>query len=127
MILLEEVLVYHTALIKKYGGSDGIRDDGLLLSALARPFITFDQQDLYPTPTGKAAAIFESMVINHPFLDGNKRIAFFLLRLILLDHDMDVAAGEDEKYDFTIAASMGKLDFDKIKAWIDSKLISIRP
>jgi len=67
------------------------------------------------------------MVINHPFLDGNKRIAFFLLRLILLDHDMDVAAGEDEKYDFTIAASMGKLDFDKIKAWIDSKLISIRP
>jgi len=127
MILLEEVLVYHTALIKKYGGSDGIRDDGLLLSALARPFMTFDQQDLYPTPTGKAAAIFESMVINHPFLDGNKRIAFFLLRLILLDHDMDVAAGEDEKYDFTIAASMGKLDFDKIKAWIDSKLISIRP
>jgi len=124
MILLEEVLVYHTALIKKYGGSDGIRDDGLLLSALARPFMTFD---LYPTPTGKAAAIFESMVINHPFLDGNKRIAFFLLRLILLDHDMDVAAGEDEKYDFTIAASMGKLDFDKIKAWIDSKLISIRP
>ena len=127
MILLEEVLVYHTALIKKYGGSDGIRDDGLLLSALARPFMTFDQQDLYPKPTGKAAAIFESMVINHPFLDGNKRIAFFLLRLILLDHDMDVAAGEDEKYDFTIAASMGKLDFDKIKAWIDSKLISIRP
>ena len=127
MILLEEVLVYNTALIKKYGGSDGIRDDGLLLSALARPFMTFDQQDLYPTPTGKAAAIFESMVINHPFLDGNKRIAFFLLRLILLDHDMDVAAGEDEKYDFTIAASMGKLDFDKIKAWIDSKLISIRP
>jgi death-on-curing protein len=125
VILLEEVLVYHTALIKKHGGDDGIRDEGLLLSALARPFMTFDQQDLYPTPSGKAAAIFESMVINHPFLDGNKRIAFFLLRLILLDYDIDILANEDEEYDFTIAASMGELDFDKIKGWIDSKLINI--
>ena len=125
MISLGEVLFYHTALIERYGGIDGVRDEGLLLSALARPFMTFDQQDLYPTPSGKAAAIFESMVINHPFLDGNKRIAFFLLRLILLDYDVDVSVIEDEKYDFTIAASMGELDFDKIKGWIDNKLIDI--
>ena len=125
MISLGEVLFYHTAFIERYGGIDGVRDEGSLLSALARPFMTFDQQDLYPTPNGKAAAIFESMVINHPFLDGNKRIAFFLLRLILLDYDVDVSVTEDEKYDFTIAASMGELDFDKIKAWIDSKLINI--
>jgi death-on-curing protein len=125
MIALEEVLVYHSALIEKYGGIDGIRDEGLLLSALARPFMTFDQQDLYPTPSGKAAAIFESMVINHPFLDGNKRIAFFLLCLILSDYDLDISANDSERYDFTIAASMGEIAFDQIKAWIDSKLISI--
>jgi len=125
MISLDEVQVYHTALIEKYGGANGVRDEGLLLSALARPFMTFDQLDLYPTPSGKAAAVFESMVINHPFLDGNKRIAFFLLRLILLDYDLDVLADEDEKYEFAIAASMGNLNFDRIKEWIEDKLISI--
>jgi death on curing protein len=123
MIELEIVLEFHSKLIEKYGGASGVRDEGLLLSALARPYMTFDQEDLYPTPVHKSAAIFESIVINHPFMDGNKRIAFLMLELILGDYDYDVLATEDEKYDMTIAASMGLLRFEEIMHWIESRLI----
>jgi death-on-curing protein len=112
----------HNTLINRYGGSKGLRDKGSLLAALARPYATFDQQDLYPTPIDKAAAIFESVIINHPFMDGNKRIAFALLRLTLLEYDVDITATQDEKYDMTIAASQGEIRFDEIKLWIESKI-----
>ena len=84
MIPIGEVEIIHNILIDRYGGSKGIRDIGLLESALARPFATFDDKDLYPHPVEKAAAILESVVINHPFVDGNKRIAYTLMRLLLL-------------------------------------------
>jgi death-on-curing protein len=112
----------HNTLINRYGGSKGLRDKGSLLAALARPYATFDQQDLYPTAVDKAAAIFESVIINHPFMDGNKRIAFALLRLTLLEYDTDIIATQNEKYEMTIAASQGELRFDDIKLWIESKI-----
>ncbi len=74
MISKEEVLRLHHLSIVKYGGSDGIRDEGLLESALARPYQTFGGNDLYQTIYEKAAAIMESVIINHPFVDGNKRM-----------------------------------------------------
>ncbi|HWZ03908.1 MAG TPA: type II toxin-antitoxin system death-on-curing family toxin [Mucilaginibacter sp.] len=123
MIDLNEVLDFHNELIEKHGGANGIRDKNLLLSALARPYMTFDQQELYPTPALKAAAIFESIVINHPFMDGNKRTAFLLLRLISQDYDYDISAGEDDKYEMTISASMGNLRFEGIVSWIEERLI----
>ena len=83
MIDLATVLSMHERAIDKYGGSKGIRDKGALLAALARPYATFDQKELYATPSEKAAAIFESIIINHPFLDSNKRLAYILLRFIL--------------------------------------------
>jgi death-on-curing protein len=123
MISRETALDIHNALIEQSGGSKGLRDEALLLSALARPFATFDQQYLYPSPAEKAAAILESVIINHPFIDGNKRIAYFLMRLILLESDLDIYASEDEKYDFTIAASKGEIRIDDITVWIREKLI----
>ncbi|MGZ3871782.1 MAG: type II toxin-antitoxin system death-on-curing family toxin [Mucilaginibacter sp.] len=95
----------------------------MLLAALARPYSSFDQQDLYPTAVEKAAAVFESLIINHPFIDGNKRIAYLLLRLTLLESDLDMAATQDEKYLMTIAASKGDIRIEEIKAWINDKLI----
>lgn len=82
MIELRDVLNIHNILIDKFGGSKGVRDQGSLESAINRPFATFDNQDLYPTPWDKAAAILESILINHPFVDGNKRTAYVLMRLI---------------------------------------------
>ena len=76
MISLEEVLKIHNILIEKFGGSPGIRNRELLESSIGRPFSTFDSIDLYPTPIDKGAAIIESIVKNHPFIDGNKRTGF---------------------------------------------------
>ena len=76
MITKEIVLRLHTLSIAQFGGSHGTRDEGLLESAIARPYQTFGGNDLYPTVFEKAAAIAESIVINHPFVDGNKRTGF---------------------------------------------------
>ena len=122
MISIKEVEIIHNILIDKFRGSKGIRDIGLLESALARPFATFDDNDLYPNPTEKASAILESIVINHPFIDGNKRTAYTLMRLILLENGLDIIASQESKYDLVISASTGKFRFDEIKNWIQSNL-----
>lgn len=122
MISIKEVEIIHNILIDKFRGSKGIRDIGLLESALARPFATFDDNDLYPNPTEKASAILESIVINHPFIDGNKRTAYTLMRLILLENGLDIFASQESKYDLVISASTGKFRFDEIKNWIQSNL-----
>lgn len=87
------------------GGSSGLRDEGLLLSALNRPFQTFDGEELYPSIIDKAAAIFESLIINHPFIDGNKRMAYTFMRVLLIEEGFELAASQDEKYNFVIEAS----------------------
>lgn len=74
MIDIQTVESIHNILIDKFGGSKGIRDIGALEASLARPYTTFDQKELYPTSIDKAAAVFESVIINYPFVDGNKRI-----------------------------------------------------
>ncbi len=75
----------HNILIDQFGGSKGVRDIRGLEAALARPFSTFDGNDLYDTVIDKAAALFESLIISHPFVDGNKRVSYVLMRLLLLD------------------------------------------
>src|ERR1700760_1587846 len=118
MIDLQEVEKYHNDLIDQFGGRKGIRDIAGFETALARPYMTFDQQDLYPTAEDRAAAIFESLIINHPFIDGNKRIAYLLMRLTLLENNLDIVASQEEKYEMTIAASKGEIGFDEIKQWL---------
>ena len=122
MIELQDVLNIHNILIDKFGGSKGVRDHGSLESAINRPFATFEQHDLYPTPSAKAAAILESILINHPFLDGNKRTAYVLMRLILMNYGFDIFAEQDDKYKMVISASTGDLRFDEIKQWIEIRL-----
>jgi len=83
MISFELVINLHGIIIDRLGGVHGIRDSKALESAIARPFMTFDQEDLYPSPIDKAAALIESMISNHPFVDGNKRIGYVLMRYFL--------------------------------------------
>jgi death-on-curing protein len=122
MIDINEVEKIHDILIDKFGGAKGIRDKGLLESSINRPFQTFDGQELYPNPVDKAAAIFESIITNHPFVDGNKRTAYVLMRLILKNHNVDINLGQSDKYDFVIKAASGQLRFDQIKTWINDNL-----
>lgn len=122
MIDLKEVLSIHAILIERFGGIVGVRDQGALEAAIHRPFATFDHQDLYPSAVDKAAALFESIIINHPFLDGNKRTAYVLMRLLLMNNGRDIEATEDDKYAMVISASTGKLRFEDIRSWIQKRL-----
>lgn len=122
MIDVEEVLAFHEKLIEQFGGTSGIRSIELLESAIHRPYQTFDSQELYPTAIEKAGAILESIVKNHPFIDGNKRTGYVLMRLTLMNSGKDILATEDEKYEFIIQIASGELEFEEIKAWIGSKI-----
>lgn len=122
MITIEEALHIHDILIDEFGGSTGLRDTKLLKSALARPEQTFDGKDLYPTPIEKAAAILESIVVNHPFIDGNKRTGYILFRLYLLKAGLDIVASQDDKYDLVISIADGSKNIDHIIAWSNEKV-----
>jgi len=119
MIPLKEVEHIHKLLINTFGGSHGVRDLSALLSALARPFQTFDNKELYPTPIDKAASLLESIVSNHPFIDGNKRTAYVLARLFLLQNRMDIKASQQDKYEFVMSIASGKMRFEEIVSWIE--------
>jgi death-on-curing protein len=122
MITFEEALHIHDVLIDEFGGSSGLRDTKLLKSALARPEQTFDGKDLYSSPIEKAAAILESIVVNHPFIDGNKRTGYTLFRLYLLKAGLDIVASQDEKYDLVISIADGTKNIDHIIAWSNEKV-----
>ncbi len=121
MIFIEDVLKIHHVLIEKFGGFPGVRDKELLESSVFRPFNTFDSEDLYPTPVDKSAAIIESIVKNHPFVDGNKRTGYTLMRLLLLNEGLEIEATENEKYDFVIKIAEGKSNYEEIRNWIQRK------
>jgi death-on-curing protein len=123
MIRVTEVLAIHDILIERFGGAKGVRDNAALESAINRPYQTFDGQELYPEAVDKAAAIFESIISNHPFVDGNKRTAYVLLRLLLKQDMLDIGATEDEKFEFVIRSAQGNLGLDGIKDWIKSRLV----
>ena len=122
MIDLKRANHIHNKLIDEFGGSKGIRDLGGLEAALHRPYATFDGNDLYPSAVEKASAIFESLIINHPFIDGNKRIAYVLMRLTLMENSFDIVASQDEKYKMTISASKGEIGFEEIKQWLTERI-----
>ena len=94
MISVKEAEEIHRILINTFGGSHGIRDLNGLASALARPFQSFGNQELYPTIILKATALLESLLINHPFIDGNKRTGYTLLRLFLFSNGLYIEASQ---------------------------------
>lgn len=123
MILLEDILNLHKYSIQKYGGSEGLRDLGLLESAIARPFQTFGGEDLYPSVFEKAAALGESLIINHPFIDGNKRTGAVAMAALLEDEGLVFSAEEKDFYNFVISISTGEKKFDEIVEWLKENTI----
>lgn len=123
MIGLEEALAIHEQVVAATGGSQGVRDQGGLESALARPYATFGGMDLYPAPIDKAASMLESIVKNHPFVDGNKRAGYTLMRLMLRTYDQDIEASDEDEYDLVIQVAIGQLDLDGIRRWLESRVV----
>ena len=122
MIQIEEVINIHEILIDKFGGSHGIRDRKALESAINSPFMTFDQKDLYPTPIEKASALIESLISNHPFIDGNKRIGYVIMRYFLLQNNLDIIATQNEKFDFVTNIAKGQKTYENICNWLTNKV-----
>ena len=118
MISIEQVLKIHRIAIEKFGGLDGVRDLGGLESSLARPFQTFAGEDLYSTIFKKAAAIGESIIMNHPFIDGNKRTGYLLMEALLRTEGYFIISSDDQLYDFVISISTGSISFEDIVDWL---------
>jgi len=86
--------------------------------------MTFDKNDLYPCKIEKAVALIESLISNHPFIDGNKRIGFVLMRYFLLENQTDIRATQSEKYDFVMKISKGQSNHKEISGWISEKSVT---
>lgn len=124
MIAKETLLKLHELSIIKYGGSMGIRDEGLMESAIARPYQSFGGEDLYPTVFEKAAAIAESIIINHPFIDGNKRTGYLAMLAILEEGRKDITVSNENIYQLVIDISMGVAKFELIVAWLKQNSVA---
>lgn len=107
-LTLDEVFAIHADQIERYGGSLGIRDRGLLDSALAMPEATYAGDELHPTLFEKAAAYLFHLVKNHPFVDGNKRIGLVVALAFLAMNDVEVEATEDELVALVLGVASGQ-------------------
>ena len=116
-ITRELVLEQHELMLRKYGGASGIRDEGLLASALALPEQSAFGEAMYPTPHDQAAAFTVSLVCNHPFIDGNKRTAIRVSAAWLFMNGYHRTATDDETYAFIVEVAEGKIDMDAAKVW----------
>ena len=114
----EQVVKIHSSLIAKTGGMDGIRDKNLLDSALKSPFQTFGGRELYQDIFDKAAQLCYSLVENHPFMDGNKRIGVHLTLLFLKLNNVNISYSQAELIDFGLGIASGKMDKGEIKDWL---------
>ncbi len=118
MLLLQDVMLVHDQVVKVHGGTSGIRDINGLESALARPYQTFGEEDLYPTCFEKAAAIGESIIMNHPFVDGNKRTGYVLMETLLRIDGYKINTTDEDLYEFVIKIATGEIRFDEIVVWL---------
>ena len=118
---LDEVLVLHERLIEKFGGAPGIRDRGLLESALYRP-----QSGYYEGLDQMAAALFESLLINHPFVDGNKRVAFFATDVFLRLNGWKLRVEARVAYAILMERFESQsCDFEHLLPWLRSSMTNL--
>ena len=114
-----QVLYLHKRVIEVSGGSQGVRDQGLLESAVFRPQASFGGQDLYPDLFSKAAALGHSIIKNHPFIDGNKRTGFEAMNLFLRINGHDIQATEEVAFRFVLkVATDPDCDAHRIAIWL---------
>ena len=114
----EQILFIHYRLVSETGGAHGLRDLGLLESAVERPRHTFGNEELYPDIFEKAAALMESLVNNHPFIDGNKRTRIACTVLFLRQNGITFSAKNSELEKFTLRVASSKIKPSEIAVWL---------
>lgn len=121
-LTVDEVLAIHARLIECFGGPPGIRDAGLLESALYRP-----RTGYYEDLAAMATALFESLLMNHPFIDGNKRVAFFATDVFLRLNGWKLKVDADEAHAFLIELlDRGECDFERLLPWVRTAAVRTR-
>jgi death-on-curing protein len=121
-LTLDEILHLQRLILTQSGGAEGVRDRGLLESAIAQPRMTFDGQDLYPTVMAKAAALGYSLISNHPFVDGNKRIGHAAMETFLLLNGWEISAHVDEQERLILLLASSKLTREELTEWLQSNV-----
>lgn len=123
LLSLPQVLRIQAAILQQSGGGTGLRDQGGLESALAQPEMTFGGEELYPTLVDKAAALCFSLVLNHPFVDGNKRIGHAVMEITLKINGYELNASDDEQEQVILDLASGLTDRETFTRWVRSKVI----
>jgi len=114
----QRILAIHDILVKRFGGSLGLRDKGLLESATGRPRASFGGQDLYPTIFEKSAALMHSLLKNHPFVDGNKRTALASTGIFLKLNGYKLKNTHEKELEFALSVENEGVSFEQIAAWL---------
>ena len=114
----EQVLLLHKQLIDATGGSAGIREEGLLDSALSNPFQSFDGEELYPSIQAKAAQLCFGLVKNHPMIDGNKRLGAHAMLVFLALNGCELFYGQAELSDMVLSLAAGEIGAGDVLQWI---------
>jgi len=116
----ETIIIFHEELINKIGGLHGVRDENLLDMSVNSPFQTFGGNDLYPTLIDKAAHFVYSLIKNHPFIDGNKRIGVTAMIAFLKSNNLDFSCTNEELVEFGLGLADGSYDASYAREWIKS-------
>jgi death-on-curing protein len=123
---LDEVLELHDMAIKQTGGAGGVRDLGALKSAMAQPYSAFGGQDLYPTLADKASALAFSLVRNHPFVDGNKRIGHAAMETFLILNGWELTADVAEQEGVILGVAASQIGREPFTEWVRAHLTEKR-
>ena len=123
-LTLGELIELHRRIIEQSGGADGIRDLGLSESALAQPQMSFGGTELYATLPEKAAALCFSLVMNHPFVDGNKRIGHAAMETFLMMNGFELNAGVDDSESVILRLAAGELGRHAFTEWVAAHVTS---
>jgi len=121
---LGDILELYRRIMEETGGVTGVRDLNGLQSALAQPRMTFEGNDLYPSVAAKAAALGFSLIMNHPFLDGNKRVGHAAMELFLLMNGQEIAAAVDEQQETILRVAKGEMRREQFLNWLELHMVA---
>jgi death-on-curing protein len=122
-LTVKKVLEIHDRSLLESGGDPGVRDQGLLESAVAQPRARFGGKDLYPDIADKAAALAFSLVRNHPFVDGNKRTGYAAMMMFLSRNGYTIVAPIDEREWIFVSLAAGELEREELLAWVRKPIV----
>jgi death on curing protein len=120
---VEQVHILHAFQIERYGGARGCRDSGAVEAAAARPAMTFGGEELYPDLSSKAAALMHSLISNHAFVDGNKRVGAHAAVVFLLLNGCRLTFSARELIEAGMAAAKGEMGAEELAIWFRQRIV----